>query len=462
MHSTMRGEVRALASLAGPMIVTQLSQMGMSMADALMAGRVGPVDLAAVSIGNNLYWPILLLISGTLLAVTPIISQLRGAGRTPDAGEVVRQAAWIALVGALIGMTIMWNGRIVFELIGVDPAIVPMASAFLRAQCVGLLSMLGYFLLRYLCDGMAWVRPAMLVSLSALGIKVVLNYGLVFGAWGIEPLGGVGCGVSTAMVVTYQALMLGMIVRFSHLRRTGIFDRVNLPDLQMLRRLLTLGIPIGLTVFNEVGFFSGVGLLIGRLGAEATAGHQIAIIVGGVTFMIPLALGQATTIRIGAYVGGRRLNRARQATRASLITAGAIACTSALTLILGRDFIAGLFSSDAGLVEVAATLLIMCGLFQLFDAINIVAMGALRGFKDTRLPMLLTVFAYWMVGMPVGAFLAFGGWGFDGWGVIGFWVGLVIGLVTSSILISWRLYLIAGNTERILANAETRRASTVR
>ena len=435
-------------------MVTQLSHMGMSTADALMAGRVGAVDLAAVSIGSNVYWPIMLLMSGTLLAVTPTISQLRGAGQVPETGAVVRQAAWIALVGAMLGVAIMWNARFVFEWIGVDATVAPVASEFLRAQSLGLFGMLGYFLLRYLCEGMAWVRPAMLVSLSALGIKVCLNYILVFGAWGNEPLGGVGCGVSTALVVSYQFLALGLIVRFSHMRRTGVFDRFNLPDFGMLRKLLTLGIPIGLSIFCEVAFFSGVGLLIGRLGAEAIAGHQIAIIVGGVAFMIPLALGQATTIRVGAFVGGRRLDRARNAARVSLLTAAAIACASAVTLILGRHFIAGLFSSDAGLIEVAATLLIMCGMFQVFDAINIVAMGALRGYKDTRLPMLLSVFAYWLVGMPLGAYLAFGGPGIDGLGVIGFWIGLVIGLVTGSLLVSFRLYLISGNPERVLSKAE--------
>ena len=435
-------------------MVTQLSQMGMSTADALMAGRVGAVDLAAVSIGSNLFWPILLLMSGTLLAVTPTISQLRGAGRVPETGAVVRQAAWIALVGAMLGVAIMWNARFVFEWIGVDATVAPVASEFLRAQCLGLFGMLGFFLLRYLCEGMAWVRPAMLVALSALGIKVCLNYILVFGAWGNEPLGGIGCGVSTALVVSYQFLALGVIVRFSHMRRTGVFDRFNLPNFEMLRKLLTLGIPIGLSIFCEVAFFSGVGLLIGRLGAEAIAGHQIAMIVGGLAFMIPLALGQATTIRVGAYVGGRRLDRARNAARVSLLTATTIACASAVTLILGRHFIAGLFSSDAGLTEVAATLLIMCGMFQVFDAINIVAMGALRGYKDTRLPMLLSVFAYWMVGMPVGVYLAFGGPGLDGLGVIGFWIGLVIGLVTGSLLVSFRLYLISGNPERVLSKAE--------
>lgn len=457
MGSQRNKEVRALLVLAWPMIITQLSQMGMSTADALMAGRVGKLDLAGVAIGSNLFWPILLLVSGTLLAVTPTVSQLRGAGRTADTGAVVRQAGWIALVGSTIGVAVMWNARFIYELIGVSPDVIPVAVSFLKAQSLGLYGILGFFLLRYLCDGMAWVRPAMLVALSGLCVKVFLNYVFVFGALGVEPLGGVGCGVASAIVVSCQFVALGIIVRFSRMRRTGIFDQFDLPDFTVLRKLIVLGLPIGLSIFSEVAFFSGVGLLIGRLGAEAVAGHQIATIVGGFMFMVPLAVSQATTIRVGAYVGARRLASARRSVRVAIGTAIVIAMMSAAILVLGRQFIAGLFTTDPSLIELASTLLIMCAVFQVFDATQIGSMGALRGYKDTRTPMYLILLAYWLVGMPTGAFLAFGGPGFDGLGVLGFWYGLVIGLFLNSILLGWRLHRVSGDRVRILATAEKRK-----
>ena len=454
MNSLRNKEIRALLTLAGPMIITHLSQMGMSTADAIMAGRVGKLDLAGVSIGSNLFWPILLLISGTLLAVTPTVSQLRGAGRIADTGAVARQAGWIALVGATLGVTIMWNAKFIYELIGVSPDVVPVAVSFLKAQSLGLYGILGFFLFRYLCDGMAWVRPAMVVALTGLCVKVCLNYVLVFGAFGVEPLGGVGCGVASAIVLSYQFIALGLIVRFSRMQRTGMFDRFDLPNLAMLRNIIALGLPIGLSIFSEVAFFSGVGLLIGRLGAEAIAGHQIAMIVGGFMFMIPLAVGQAATIRVGAHVGGGHLTNARRSVRVAMAVAVSIATIAAAILMLGRESIAGLFTTDPSLIEVASVLLIMCGVFQVFDAIQIASMGALRGYKDTRAPMYLTVFSYWLVGMPVGAFLAFGGLGFGGLGVLGFWYGLVIGLFLNSVLLGWRLRLVSGDLAGYLANAE--------
>ncbi len=442
-------ELGALGVLAGPIILTQLSQMGMGVVDAIMAGRVSAVDLAGIALGGNFFWPAMLLLSGIAMSVTPLVSQMHGAGREEEAGAVVRQALWIACGGALLLVVAMQFGEAAYRLIGVDPAAIPVAAAYLSAMSFGLVPILGYFVLRNLCDGMSWTTPAMVVALSGLALKVPLNYLFVYGGMGIPAMGGVGCGVSGAIVMWCEFLAMVGVVKYSRVKRAGAFSRFSAPDPDMIWRLMRLGLPIGIAIFFEVAVFSVVTLLIGRLGVEAVASHQVASNVGGITFMVPLALGMAATIRVGYNIGANDLPGARRSAFVAVGASGVFAVVAAGALLGLRHEIVGAYTTDPAVIEIAAGLLLFVALYQLVDDTQVTAVGALRGYKDVRAPMFTALVAYWAIALPVGGVLGFGLLGTEPWGVEGFWSGLVGGLAVASVVLLARLGWLSRNERRI-------------
>ena len=444
-------EFRTLGALAVPIIITQLAQMGMGVADAIMAGRVSATDLAGIALGGNLYWPLMLLMSGIVMAVTPSVSQLHGAGRGGDAGAVVRQALWIAVCGGALVALLLQNVEPVYHLLGVDERAIPVAAAYLGAASLGLPAMLAYVALRCLCEGMSWTRPAMCIGLSMLGVKIVLNWLFIYGqpALGIPAMGGVGCGWSTAVVMACSLLVMLVVVSFSRMRESGVFAAFSWPDAAEIGRLLRLGVPIGLAVFVEVAFFSAATLLIGRLGVETVAAHQIAFNIVGVTFMVPLALGMAATIRVGFNIGANDFEGAGRSAWVAASTAMVWGVIFAAALFIFRYDLVSLYTREADVVQLAAGLLLLGALFQVFDGPQATLMGILRGYKDTRGPMLIGVVAYWLVGLPVGATLCFGLMRFPGFGVHGMWWGLVVSLLVVAVALFARLARISRDPVRV-------------
>ncbi|MFU8815056.1 MAG: MATE family efflux transporter [Pseudomonadales bacterium] len=449
----IRAELGHLLRLAAPIILTQLSQMGMGVADTIMAGRYGAVDLAGVALGGNVFWPTVMLMAGVIMAIVPTVSQLHGGGKQAEGGEVVRQAAWIALAAGVLLILVYQNAVVVYQLIGVDPLAVPIAVGYLDALSWATLPLLGYFALRYLCEGMSWALPAMLVAFVGLLVKIPLNYLFIYGGAGIPAMGGVGCGWASVVVIWLEFLILALVVMRSRMRVTGLFARFSWPDGRRIWRLLKLGLPIGLTGFLEFSMFSIVTLLIGRLGVEVVAAHQIATSVGGLAFMIPMALGIAVAIRVGFNVGTGDLAAARRSGWVAIGVSLAFAVVAGTALFAARGFIAGLYSNELVVITLAMELLVFVAVYQLVDDSQVTALGALRGFKDTRTPMMIALMAYWTVGLPVGVALGFG-WvvvpGFEG--VRGFWVGLTAGLAVASVVLigrfSW-LSTRAGHIRRL-------------
>lgn len=447
----MLTEFRRLGVLAMPIVVAQLSQMGMGAADAVMAGRASATDLAGVTLGGNFLWPTMLLMSGIVMAVTPSVSQLSGAGRIGDAGEVVQQALWIGLGGGSALTLLLRNAAPAYRFFGVDEQAIPIAVDYLSAASLGLVPLLAYTSLRCLAEGMSWTTPAMCISLSALPLKILLNWLFMHGSprIGIPAMGGAGCGWSTAVVMSYTFLVMLAVVARSRMRTSGLFRAFSWPRFRPIRDLLVVGIPIGLALLVEVGFFSVAGLLIGRLGVEAVAAHQIAFNVAGIAFMVPLALGMAATIRVGFNVGAGDRSAARLsawvAVTATLVWGSGVA----VVMLTARYPIVSLYTNNADVIGVAAGLLAIGALFQVFDAAQATTMGALRGYKATVVPMWIAVVAYWLVGLPVGAALCFGigipplgrllstVFGVP-IGVHGLWWGLMAGLaVAAAALLGW-------------------------
>jgi MATE family multidrug resistance protein len=433
-------EFYSLLKLATPIIIAQLANTAMGFVDTVMAGRVSPQDLAAVALGNSIWVPVFLLMTGILLATTPKVAQRFGAGAHTEIGPLVRQALWLALAVGIAAAVILWNAEIVLNLMNVDPALIEPAMGYLRAVACGFPAVALYHVLRCFSDGLGHTRPSMVIGLCGLALNIPLNYIFIYGKLGLPAMGGVGCGWATGLVMTFMFLSMLWWVKWAPFYQPSkIFSHFEWPQWAVHKRLLSVGLPIGISVFAESSIFAVIALLIGGLGATVVAGHQIALNFSSMVFMIPYSLGMAATVRVGQALGRGEPREARFAAGVSMAAALGYACLSASLMLLLREDIAQIYTPDRAVIAVATTLLVYSALFQFSDAIQVTAAGALRGYQDTRVTMILTLFAYWGIGLPVGYALGLSDWFGEPSGPSGLWQGLVVGLTCAGGMLAVRL-----------------------
>lgn len=423
-------EARALLALAVPLMLAQLAQMLMGYTDTLMVARVGALELAAVGTGLALWHPLYLAVTGLLMAESALIARLAGAGRADAAGGLRRHARALALACALPAVVLMNHVGPLLGALGVDAAIVPVAQDYLGALSFGVPGAFWYLAERYATEGLGRTRPVLVAGLAAFVLNIGLNWLLIYGHLGLPALGARGCGYATAACFWLEAFGLAWLNR----RLPALRSHSPSPDAPGLRALLGLGLPIAAAVLFEVGIFCAVALALGRLGADAVAAHQIALTTASLTFMIPLALAAAITIRIGGALGAGDVPAARRAGWTGIALAAAFMALSATGIGFGAPWIAALYTGDAAVAALAVQLLHVAAAFQISDGLQVSAGGALRGLHDTRGPMLITLFAYWLIGFPFGWWLAFG----HGQGAPGLWFGLVAGLSCAALLLNLR------------------------
>jgi MATE family multidrug resistance protein len=403
-------EVRRSARLAAPLAAGHVSHGLVGFVDAVIAGHHGTATLAAVAVGTALFWLPMMVPMGTLMALPPSVSQLDGAGRRGEIGPLFRQALWLAVLLGIALFALLSLLPLALRPMGIAADIIPGASAFLHAIRWGIPAFTLYLAMRYLSDGLHWSMPSMVIGFGGLLLLAPLGYVLTNGLAGMPEMGAAGLGWASAAMFWAQALAFAVYLarspRFADLRLFGTFEAPRWP---VLRGLLGTGLPIGVTVAMEGSLFIVTALLIGRLGEVPVAAHQVAINVASLCFMVPFGVAEATTVRVGHAL-------------------------SALVLLLGHDAIAGLYTADVAVAALAGTLLLYAALFQFPDGIQVLSAGALRGLRDTRVPMLLAALAYWGIGMPVGAGL--GLW--LGWGPAGMWLGLTAGLSVAAFLLARR------------------------
>lgn len=433
-------EAYSLLKLATPIIIAQLANTAMGFVDTVMAGRVSPQDLAAVALGNSIWVPVFLLMTGILLATTPKVAQRFGAGSHNEIGPLVRQALWLALGVGLAAAALLWNAEIILTLMNIDPGLIEPSMGYLRAVACGFPAVALYHVLRCFSDGLGHTRPSMVIGLCGLALNIPLNYIFIYGKLGLPAMGGVGCGWATALVMGFMFLSMLWWVKWAPFYQPSkIFSHFEWPQWLVLKRLLSVGLPIGISVFAESSIFAVIALLIGGLGATVVAGHQIALNFSSMVFMIPYSLGMAATVRVGQALGRGEPREARFAAGVSMGAALAYACLSASLMLLLREQIAQIYTPDSAVIAVATTLLVYSALFQFSDAIQVTAAGALRGYQDTRVTMILTLFAYWGIGLPVGYALGLSDWLGEPSGPSGLWQGLVVGLTCAGGMLAVRL-----------------------
>jgi len=431
-----RHEVRKTAILAAPLALGHLSAGLIGFVNNVIAGHHSTNTLAGVAVGTAVFWLPTTIPMGVLMALPPSVSQLDGAGRQHEIGPLFQQALWLALILgiALIGLQTLT--MLTLEPMGIAPEVRPAAEAFLRGIRWGIPGLSMYFALRYLSEGMHWTWPTMAFGFGGLVVLVPLGYVFTFGAFGLPELGAAGLGHASSIMMWAQALGFALyLARSRRFAPLGLFAGLSGPRWAVIADLLKIGLPIGVTVAMEVGLFVVASLLIGRIGELEVAAHQIAINVAGLCFMIPFGLSEATTVRVGHALGrGLGADGVRRAAFASLALVLVTQTLSALILLLGHGSVVRLYTGDLAVAALASSLLLYAAAFQFPDGVQALAAGALRGLKDTRVPMFLVTFAYWGVGMPLGAGLAF----HFGWGPYGMWAGMIAGLSVAAILLSRR------------------------
>lgn len=434
-------EALALLRLGGPVIAAQLAWVSMNFVDTVMAGNLNPQSLAAVAVGGSLWFPLVVFTMGVLMAVTPNVAHAFGAEQYKDAGRHVRQGLWLAFGLGAVCITIVRFLSPLFTWMHVDPEIIPMATGYLSAISWGMPALCAFTVLRSFSEGVSVTRPMMWISLQGLVVNISGNYVLMHGKFGFPALGAVGCGWASAFVLWTMLASLAVYIAINKVYRPfAPFGRFDPPHLLELIAMLKLGVPIGLGLFVECSLFAAVALLMGTLGSHIAAGHQVAINVASVTFMVPLGLSVAITVRVGQALGASDVLQARRAGLTGMsLAVGFMACT-ALVMWTLPHLIIDLYTDDESVRAIAIDLLGMAAIFQIADGLQVASAGALRGLKDTRIPMFITVIAYWGLGMPLAYWLGI----VRGDGPQAMWVGLIVGLATAAVLLHVRFRRVIG------------------
>lgn len=430
-----------LLTLAAPVIATQFSQMAMGVVDTVMAGHASAVDLAAVAVGCSIWIPLILLIGGTLTAITPTVAHFCGAKQYTRIGHSIRQSLWIGILLSLLGFAALFSIHDLFVFMDVEAAILPIATAYLQAIAWGMPAIVGFFILRYLNEGMANIIPVMLTGFLGLLVNIIANYILIFGHFGAPALGGVGAGWATT--ITHWVMLLCL---FFYLFKSNKFTHIKLfqsdlkPHFDELKALLKLGIPIGISFFVEGSIFSIIALFLASLGVITVAAHQIALSFSSLVFILPLSLSISLTIQVGQQTGAHQYQQAHETIKAGYLISLSISIIAALLIVNFSAAIAALYTDNTEVIELAGSLMIFTALYQFSDGIQLCSAGALRGLKDTTIPMFLSIIAYWFIGFPLGYTLALTDIITDAMGAKGFWIGLLSGLSLSAVLMTLRLY----------------------
>ncbi len=424
-----KGEAKLLVRLAAPVAIAQVGAMSMGLVDTLMVGRLGAVELAAVALGDACFFTLQVLAMGVIMALGPLVAQAYGAGDPQRCAAAWRTGLRIAIVMTLplvalvfaIGPALTWLG-------GIDERVVQTSMDYLAPRTLGILPQLIYVACRALLNGKGDTRPAMVVTLIAVVMNAFLDWVFIFGNLGAPALGVAGSGLVTALCRGFMCVGLMLWLKRPVYKAYTKGARVSL---QLLAKVLRIGVPIGLTHALEVGAFAALSIYMGWIGVTALAAHQIALKMATASFMLAISLGVATGIRVGNGIGASQPEAAQRSAWVGIrIGLVCMAINGTLFIVFRRELV-GAFTPDAAVVDLGATLLLVAAAFQLSDGTQAICAGALRGAGRTIQPMLAQLCAHWLIALPLGYFLAFT---LD-WGPLGVWCPLVVGLSVAAVLL---------------------------
>lgn len=445
---------KSLLKLTYPILIAQLIQNLMGFVDIVMAGRVSATDLAAVAIANSIWLPLILTVYGLIMALAAIVSQLSGAKKYQEIVEQTYQTAWIAMaLGILLIIIYYLFTPVISPLITMEANLETLMLDYLRFIVWGAPGYCLYLVLRNYSEGLSHTKPTMIISIIGLLINIPANYIFIYGKFGVPAYGGAGCGIATAIV--YWAMLISMLVYCYYsdfLKKSNIFSAFYMPVWREMKNILILGIPIALSLLFEVSLFAIVAIILVPFGSEVVASHQVALNFTGLIFMIPLSIAMATTIKVGYALGNNDIDQARSYTWHATILGLLIACFTAFITVVYKTEIASIYSTDKPVIELAASLMLLGAVYQFSDTIQVVAAGALRGYKDTKSILYITFISYWLIGLTVGLVLGITNWVVPKMGPYGFWIGFIVGLTFAAIFLAWRLRIIQERLQQAKIN----------
>ncbi|MER8545837.1 MATE family efflux transporter [Mesorhizobium sp. M0323] len=438
-----RREIRAMLALAWPMVLTNLGQTAMTATDVMMMGRLGPDTLASGALGANLYFMPLIFGLGLMLATSPMMATELGRRRhsVRDLRRTVRQGLWLAILICIPIWALLWHGESVLLAMGQEPALAHQAGIYLRWLEWAVLPFFGYIVLRSFISALERPGWALIIVFVAVACNAFFNWLFMFGNLGIPSMGIAGSGLATTLSSTLMFAGMAMVVMLEKkFRRYRLFGRFWRADWPRFKGLLRLGLPIAGLLAFEVTIFNAAAFLMGLIDAASLAAHAIAIQIASVTFMVPLGLNQAVTVRVGLAHGAGNPEGVSRAGWTAYVVGVSFMALMGLVMILWPHLLIGAFidlgnPANAEVVALAVSFLAFAALFQVFDGAQAVASGMLRGLHDTKVPMIYAAIGYWGIGLPLGVLLAFR-FGFNG---VGIWIGLSSGLavVAALLLVRW-------------------------
>ncbi len=443
-----REEMRALLKLAGPLIVTQLAQMAVMTTDVVMLGRLGKTEIAAAALGNTVFFFAWLIGCGPASAVSPMVAQILGAHPDDRAGvrRVVRMGLWVIILLWLPLAALLVYCEPILLLFRQTPMLAHAAGIFTLPLALGLIFSLGFQVLRNYMTALGRPNASLIVMAITVGFNLMADYTLIFGHFGFPGLGLLGAGIASCLSYAFSfTAMLAVALFAPNMRGYHILHRFQHPHWSKFRELFRLGMPIGMTMMFEAMLFNAATLIMGTFGVVAVAAHQIALNVASVTFMVPLGIALAATVRVGLAAGAQDRRAVKRAGQCAITAALGFMLVSGILIASFPASLAKLYFADtpenADAIALSASFLRVAAAFQIFDATQVVAALSLRGLKDARAPMWLAGVSYWIAGFPACLFLGYG----LGLGGLGIWLGMAFALAVAAMLLSVRFFWLAKN-----------------
>ena len=430
-----KSDVLNTFKLAYPVMIGQLGIIMMGVVDSMMVGKLGPVQLAAASLGNSLIFLILIIGIGSSSVITPLIAILIGAKRYSECGVYFRQSLLVNTVLAVIMIGVIFIGINFLGYLNQPPEVIEYTIVYMGIVGLSAFPLMIYQTYKHFIEGFSIMKPAMIISLLANIVNAFANWILIFGKLGFPELGLAGAAWATFISRIFMAAaMMFYVMRNSDFKKYDVnfhFKGINIP---LIKKILSLGLPSGFQYFFEVGAFSFAVIMIGWIGANELAAHQIAINLASISFMVVLGISQASSIRVGNALGEQNITEIRKAGFTAIALGAGVMGSAGIIFIVLNKFLPTLYIEDQIVIDIASRLIIIAALFQLSDGIQAVGIGVLRGLTDIKGPTIITFTAYWVISLPIAYLLAFN----MNFGVEGVWIGLLIGLTASAIMLTTR------------------------
>ncbi|WP_047979835.1 MATE family efflux transporter [Ornithinibacillus contaminans] len=434
---TLKQKLKLFFMIFFPILITQVSLNLMSFFDTVMSGRASAADLAGVAIGSSLWIPVFTGINGILLAITPIVAHLLGASDTKSITAKVQQAIYLSLGLALIVLIIGWLLLDpILATMDLEQSVRKVAKYYLVAIGTGVIPLFIFNTLRCYLDALGHTRMSMIIILVALPINLLFNYIFIFGKFGAPALGGIGAGIATALTYWITCLFAVSIIAYVQpFRNFSLFTAWVKPAFNEWLEQLKIGVPIGFAIFFETSIFAAVTLLMSAYNTNTIAAHQAAMNFSSLLYMIPLSVGMALTITVGFEVGAKRMQDAKTYGYIGIGGGIFIALFNGVILYVFNDYVAALYNTDPEVIALTVQFIGYAIVYQLADAFGAPIQGALRGYKDVNVTLLLALISFWVIGLPIGWILA----NFTSLEAFGYWVGIIVGLSFGAITLLFRL-----------------------